>query len=159
MSPNDAERAALLLLAARRGETRHADLPEDLRPTTLEHAYAIQDTTVARIGTIGGWKVSPIRGDTPPNCAPINRMLIERSPARLAMSSLPRAEVEGEIAVTLGRDLPPRDEPYGPEDLRAAIASAHPAIELCCSRYLDRKGASPLSVVADCQGNAPFLSR
>ena len=51
--------------------------------------------------------------------------LIHASRARLALAGLRNAEVEDEIAVTLGRDLPLRDAPYGPDDLRVAIAAVH----------------------------------
>jgi 2-keto-4-pentenoate hydratase len=157
MAPSTADQAAGLLLQARAGGPPLEDLPEDLRPTTVEQAYAIQDAVNRQLGRIAGWKVSPLRGTTAPNCAPIGAALIHASPARLALSALPAAEVEAEIAVTLAHDLPPRAAPYGPDDLRAAIASVHPALEVVHSRFRDRKSAPQLSVVADSQGNAALV--
>ncbi|UFN48266.1 fumarylacetoacetate hydrolase family protein [Roseomonas sp. OT10] len=153
--PNDAERAAALLLEARRGGAPLEDLPVALRPTGIGQAYAIQDAVIRQTGRIGGWKVGPRRGDADPSCAPIGAELIHASPARFA--AMPGAEIEVEIAVTLGRDLPPRETPYAADDLREAIATLHPAIELLGSRFRDRKAASALSVVADSQSNAAVV--
>jgi 2-keto-4-pentenoate hydratase len=157
MSPSTTDQAARLLLQARAGGPPLDALPENLRPATIEQAYAIQDAVNRQLGRIAGWKVSPLRGTAPPNCAPIGAALIHPSPARLALGTLPRAEVEAEIAVTLGQDLPPRDTPYGREDMRAAIASVHPALEVVHSRFQDRASVPQPSVVADSQGNAALV--
>jgi len=61
--------------------------------------------------------------------------------------------VEAEICIRLAHDLPPRDAPYTPDDLRAAIASAHPAIEVLQSRYVDVDKIDPLSNLADSSSN------
>lgn len=157
MSPKEAMQAALLLVEARRGGHRLADLPEGLRPTTIEQAYAIQDATIQQLGPIGGWKVGPRRGGADPACAPVSAALIKGSPAQVATGEAPKAEAEVEIAVRLGRDLPPRGTLYEPGDLRAAIAAVVPAIELLSSRFVDRKAATPLSAVADSQSNAAIV--
>ncbi|WP_431284589.1 2-keto-4-pentenoate hydratase [Humitalea sp. 24SJ18S-53] len=157
MSANAADQAARLLLDVRGGGSRLAKLPDGLQPATIAQAYAIQDAVNLALGPVAGWKVSPLRGTDPPNCAPIGAALIHASPARLASGALPGAEIEGEVAVTLGRDLPPRATPYGPDDLGAAIASVHLAVEVLSSRFQDRKAVPPLGVVADSQGNAAVV--
>ena len=45
--------------------------------------------------------------------------------------------IEAEFDFVMGRALPPRDAPYTREDVRAAVASVHPAIEVPDSRYTD----------------------
>jgi 2-keto-4-pentenoate hydratase len=60
-----------------------------------------------------------------------------------------QARIEPELAFVLGRDLPPRDEPYTPAEVDAAIASAHMALELIDSRYADRGGVSFEENLAD----------
>ncbi|MBO1074104.1 2-keto-4-pentenoate hydratase [Roseomonas marmotae] len=163
MVQNSPERAAQLLVAVRQGQERLKDLPEDLRPRSTEQAYAIQDGVIRLLGPIGGWKVSPKSGHAEPGCSPISAALIQASPASLAQSAVPGAEIEVEIeieieiAVTLGHDLPPRATPYTPEDLRAAIAALHPAVELLSSRFRDRRAAAPLSLLADSQSNAAVV--
>jgi 2-keto-4-pentenoate hydratase len=157
MSAKHAEQAALLLVGARQGGHRLADLPEDVRPATIEDAYAIQDAANRHLGPVGGWKVGPRRDGEEPRCAPISAELIKSSPATLSRSQTPAAEAEVEIAVKLGRDLPPRRHPYTADDLRAAIASVHPAIEVLSSRFLDRKAVAPLTAIADGQSNAAVI--
>ncbi len=49
--------AAELQLQARRALVPIVDLPIELRPRTLEEAYALQDVVAAAMGPIGGWKV------------------------------------------------------------------------------------------------------
>ena len=38
--------------------------------------------------------------------------------------------IEAEVAFRLGRDLPPRAAPYTRAEVMAALATAHPAIEV-----------------------------
>ena len=57
--------------------------------------------------------------------------------------------MEAEIALRLVHDLPPRAAPYSLEEVQAAVGSAHPAIELLQSRYLDVDAVDPLSNLAD----------
>lgn len=149
--------ATALLVKARQSGHRIADLPEDARPTSIEQAYAIQDATVRQISTVGGWKVSPMRPGAPPNCAPIAASLIHASPARFVYDTMSAPEVEVEVAIRLGRDLPPRGAAYEADEMRAAIGSLHPAIEMLNSRFVDRKTVSPLTALADAQSNAAVV--
>lgn len=145
--------AALLLLGARRDPaSRPTTLPEALRPATAAEAYLVQQAVMAGLGDIGGWKVgySPDAGTF--TCAPIPRAAIWHGPAAVDAACTDRG-VEGEIAVTLGADLPPRAAPYGEADLHAAIQSAHPAIEVLQSRFTDPAGSDKLSLLADSLSN------
>ena len=45
--------------------------------------------------------------------------------------------IEAEFDFVMGRALAPRDAPYTREDVQAAVASVHPAIEVPDSRYTD----------------------
>ena len=55
----DAEKAAALLIAARRDGARIDALPAGAEPATLDDAYAIQDAIIAGIDvTLAGWKVA-----------------------------------------------------------------------------------------------------
>jgi 2-keto-4-pentenoate hydratase len=144
--------AASLFLTARRGASpRLEGLPAGLRPQTEAEAYAIQQAVVAELGGIGGWKVgSPNPASTHFTCAPLPAGTVLDGPVTIEGSD---HGVEAEIAVRLGRDLPPRESPYTIEDIRAAIASAHPAIEVLESRFVDLAAAGPLSGLADSLSN------
>jgi 2-keto-4-pentenoate hydratase len=151
----DALEAARLLVEARRNRKRLPDLPQP--PATLEQAYAVQDAIIGHLGPIGGWKVGPWRTGEVPACAPIPARYVHDSPADLPSEEMPDAEAEVEIAVRLARSLPPRGTPYGPDDIRAAIASAHLAIEVISSRFTDRRTVAALTGIADSQNNGGIV--
>jgi 2-keto-4-pentenoate hydratase len=56
---------------------------------------------------------------------------------------------ELEFAFRMGRDLPPRPEPYSRDDVLAAVATLHPAIELPDSRFLHFERVGLAQLVAD----------
>ncbi|MEJ1159431.1 2-keto-4-pentenoate hydratase [Prosthecomicrobium sp. N25] len=147
-----ATRAADLLRSARQG-TAIADLPEDLKPSTAAEAYAIQDATVARAG-VGGWKVAPV-----PDYygAPIDRDRFHPDGTVYPVGALRDPEVEIEIALVLGADLPPIGRPYRVEEVRAAVASVHAAVEMVGSAFADRRSVAMLTALADQQSNATVL--
>ena len=145
--------AARLLLSARRDPAQPLrSLPETVRPADDAGAYAIQRGIMAELGAIGGWKVgfSPATGVF--TCAPLPRAGVLFSPAACDPSCTDRG-IEAEIAVTMAADLPPRGTPYGEADLRAAIESAHPAIEVLQSRFADPAAVDGPSRLADSLGH------
>lgn len=151
-----ADEAAALLLAVRDGRSPLLDdLPPALQPQSEADSYAIQRAVVARLGPIGGWKVGSPAPDSPRfTCAPIPAAAIMADGATITGSD---RVVEAEIAVRLGRDLPPREQPYTAADLRAAIASVHPALEILATRFADGTAAGPLATLADASSNHSLL--
>jgi 2-keto-4-pentenoate hydratase len=142
--------AARLLLSARRDPTQKLhSLPDAMRPRTEEQAYLVQRAIMAESSGIGGWKVGSPNPTGPFTCAPLPAAGVQASPGHVSTEHCTDGGVEAEIAVKLSHDLPPRDAAYGPEDLVAAIASAHPAIEVLQSRYVDPDRVDPLSALAD----------
>lgn len=136
------------LLAARdTPEARLAGLPEP--PRDAAAAYATQGAIMARLGPIGGWKVGSPSSTGPFTCAPLPAAHIMPGPARVPQARCPDRGVEAEIALRMGTSLPPREAPYGRAEVMAAIASAHPAIELLQSRFTDVDRIDPLSNLAD----------
>ncbi len=144
--------AATLLLSARRHTSPRLDgLPASLRPESEGDAYRIQQAVVAGLGGIAGWKVgSPSPAATRFTCAPLPAGTVSDGPAAIQGSD---RGVEAEIAVRLSRDLPAREAPYTIDDIRTAIGSAHPAIEVLESRFMDLEVAGPLSALADSLSN------
>lgn len=65
--------------------------------------------------------------------------------------------VEAEIAFLLDEDLPPRAAPYTRAEVVAAIASAHPAIEILESAFADPDATDRLSMMGDIQINGGFV--
>jgi 2-keto-4-pentenoate hydratase len=153
----EVEQAAALLLEARRSARQLRELPAVARPVTLRDAYDIQDAVVARMGSIGGWKVGAKSPLAEPTCAPIPGSLVLASPHRFASDSLRLRGIEAEIAFRIARDLPPRSMPYTAADVFVAIESVHPAIEVVESRFEDFRETDSLSVLADLQSHGALV--
>lgn len=147
--------AANLLMDARR--TRHAidELPPDLRPTSLTEAYVVQDTIATAYGEVGGWKVGAPTADAEPMFAPMPKVGI--APSGAVLRGIRYRGIEAEVAFLLGRDLPLRANGYTREEVLAAVASCHPAIEVLESGLVDPMKADRLSMIADLQMHGAFL--
>jgi 2-keto-4-pentenoate hydratase len=160
LSPQENDRmrqAGELLLAARRNVQPIENLPEALRPHSIEEAYALQDIIAQTLGPIGGWKVGAATPDATPAYAPMPLLGgFAHSGQTLSESYRRYRGVEAEIAFRIGKDLPPREAPYTREEVINAIASAHPAIELLEPAYLDPDKVDRLSVSGDLQMNGGF---
>lgn len=65
--------------------------------------------------------------------------------------------LEAEIAFLMGEDLPPRETAYSREEVVAAIASCHPAIEVIESGLIEPLQASRLTWIADLQIHGGFV--
>jgi 2-keto-4-pentenoate hydratase len=151
------EAASALLLKARASGELLPRMPLELAPADSAEAYAIQHEVAAALGAIGGWKVGAKGPAAEPACAPLPSNLIYAAPHSFALSGSQAHGVEAEIALKLKQDLPPRAEPYLAADVRAAVGSIHPAIEVVASRFADPGRENPLSLLADALANAGFL--
>jgi 2-keto-4-pentenoate hydratase len=150
--------AAEILLKARREVKPIPHLPENLRPNSLEEAYALQDIVAEAMRSIGGWKVGAPSPDATPLFGPMPLWGgFAKSSSRISPTFKRLRGVEAEIAFFLGIDLPPRAEPYSREDVVDAIASAHPAIELLESAYTDPDAVDRLCMIADLQMHGGFV--
>ncbi len=137
-----------VLLAARATpHARPARLPEALAGEA--DAYAVQRAVMAGLGRIGGWKVGFAPQTGVFTCAPLPESHVVTSPAHVVQAECPDRAVEAEIAVLMGADLPASGAPYTEAQVLAAIASAHPAIELLQSRYADVDAMDKASLLAD----------
>ncbi len=152
--------AANILMDARRTGTSIAQLPEPLRPTTLEESYFIQDQLAEAYGEIAGWKVGAPTPDATPIFAPMPQIWLTPSATPSAHAQQRFRGVEAEVAFLLAADLPPRATPYTGEEVYAAVASCHPAIELLESAFADPTDAAQvdrLSQFADLQMHGGFV--
>ncbi len=153
--------AANILLDARRTATPIVDLASELQPTTLDEAYFVQDTMAlayeASGADSGGWKVGAPTPDATPIFAPMPGAWIAASDSALAGKTSRYRGLEAEIAFLLGEDLPARTQPYTREEITAAIASCHPAIEVLESGLFDPVAATRMSMLADLQMHGAFI--
>jgi 2-keto-4-pentenoate hydratase len=147
---------AAMLLDARRTNTPIDDLPEALRPTTVDEAYYVQDRLALAFGEIGGWKVGAPTPDATPMFAPMPAAWIAANNAVLGGRHRFYG-LEAEIAFLFGKDLPQREKAYSREEVVAAIASCHPAIEVIESGLTDPLKAARLSMIGDLQMHGGFV--
>ena len=134
-----------------------ADGPQD-----DAEAYAIQRETVALSGhPVVGFKVGSTSaeamkhlGSGGPGAGLLMAPFVYTSPATVRVFPAHHPMVEGEFAVRLGRDLPPRKSEYSVEEAAAAIDAVAAAIEVVGSRFtggLD--GLGRVLATADCSAN------
>jgi 2-keto-4-pentenoate hydratase len=88
--------------------------------------------------------------------APMPRAWIASNGAELGGKHRFRG-LEAEIAFLMAKDLPPRETAYSPDEVVAAIASCHPAIEVIESGLVDPTKATKLSMIADLQMHGAFV--
>jgi len=155
--PDTATQAADLLLAVRAGKAAPlVDLPEALRPADRAQAYQIQHKVAQSFGGIGGWKVGAA-GPEIIQCGAMPAETVVPSPATLASSTHTLRGIEAEVAFRVGHDLPPREQPYSRAEVIAALATAHPIIEVLESRFVDADAISPFTNLADTQSHGGFV--
>ena len=106
---------------------------------------------------VGGYKIGAGSADGTPSFAPMPRAWMAPSGALLRGPGYRYRYVEAEIAFLIGADLPMRATPYSREEVLAAVASCHPAIEELESGLVDPKAAAPLSALADLQMHGGFV--
>jgi 2-keto-4-pentenoate hydratase len=148
--------AALIWRCWRDGEVISA-LPDDLRPADRPEAYAIQahyETMSAK--PIRGWKIAATSEAGQKHIGvdgPIAGRLLDEhffeDGATLAFAHNRMAVAEAEFAFRMARDLPPRDDAYRVEEVLAAVASLHPAIEIPDSRLEPFERAGAAQLIAD----------
>ena len=143
--------AANVLMNARRTLTPIADLPVDLQPVSLDEAYVVNDLMAVAFGEIGGWKIgAPSPEATPILCSDAEGVDFAEW-RRLCKVSHRYRGLEAEIAFRAGRGPSAAGEPYSRDEVIAAIASCHPAIEELESGLVDPVAAAKLSMDADLQ--------
>lgn len=95
------------------------------------------------------WKVGASAPAGVPTAAPVFPARLAIGPAHFPARLFTAPGIEAEIALCFGRDLPPRPEPYGRDEILAAIASAHVAMEIVDTRLTDPEAAGPHWRLAD----------
>jgi len=157
MTMRNPEQVAALLVGHWNHGTRLDALPEPLRPATREEGYAIQAAIAnSSPAPLFGWKIAAtseagqrhINVDGPM----AGRLLAERTiadGAAVPLASNLMRVAEAEFAFRFGTDLPPRATPYTVDEVLAAVATLHPAIEVPDSRYHDFTAVGAPQIIAD----------
>jgi 2-keto-4-pentenoate hydratase len=146
------------LLSARRTRTPMADLPSHLAPASEDEAFYVQHIMAQAYGPIGGWKVGSRGPEGSPFFAPMPAAWMASNGAEFGGNTRRLRGVEAEIAFKLGTDMPPRATTYTLEEVIAAIASCHPAIEILESALIDPTAVPRENMLADMQMHGGFLA-
>lgn len=160
LTPAAIQQAATLLLAARRDLQPLADWPADCRPRTAADAYAIQNAVALALwgaGSVKAWKVGAPDAVSEPSAAPIGSPLLYVDGVTLTAGDFHRPGVEGELAFSFSRDLPPVAGGYDQDTVTAAINAVYPALELVATRLADWDNADPLCKLADNASNGALI--
>ncbi|RYE11234.1 MAG: hydratase [Hyphomicrobiales bacterium] len=152
MTTRAEEAADLLASLALSGKTIER-LPDALRPASEADAMAVQRALLSRRRT-SGWKVGPHPSGSGWAGAPLRGHSPLASPATLTAQDAASMQIEVEVAVVLGSDLPAGATPA---EAKAAIGTAHLAFELFRSSYADRTAQDVPSLLADHFNNAGIV--
>ncbi|MGI4829518.1 MAG: 2-keto-4-pentenoate hydratase [Janthinobacterium lividum] len=146
-----------LLLDARRTGRTLDGLPAALTPADTEEIYAVQDRLAAAFGEIGGWKIGAPTAEATPMFAPMPLAWIAPNGSNLSGEHWRYRGLEAEIAFLVGKDLPPRAEPYLRAEVLSAMASCHPAIEVLETAFADPGAVAREAMLADLQLHGGFV--
>ena len=142
---------------------RLTSIPEEIRPRTREDGYAVQALLEElSAAPLFGWKIAATSkaGQVHINVTgPLAGRLLREKVIDLSDRSRYGAELqfgvnhmkvaEAEFAFRMGRDLPPRPQPYSVEEVLAAAETLHPAIEVPDSRFDDFTIVGAPQLIAD----------
>ena len=157
--PFDAKACAAALFDARR-TARKIDWPTT-GPQTPSDAYAVQ-AALAELsgGAVPGWKVGNLtaaqqeKSNIPSvTTGALLAPWFAASPVRWRLADFLVPKLECEFAFALGRDLPKREKPYSRDEVAAAVAALHPAIEIFDTRLAV---STPIGGLADCMTSGGF---
>jgi len=132
-------------------------LPEAIQPATRADGYAIQARLDQRSAfPLFGWKIAATSAAGQAHLGvdgPLaGRLLQERVIAPGEETPFGRNHmkvVEAEFAFRMARDLPPRPTPYAVDEVMAAVATLHPAIEVPDSRFDEFSKVGVAQLIAD----------
>ena len=150
-------RGGALLWQAWRERRQLDALPADCRPQTMDDAYAVQDGLAASAGLrLAGYKIGATNAQVQARFgvdAPFSGRLfadfVGESPLTVPADTVNFHAIEAEFDFVMARALAPRAAPYTQAEVRAAVASVHPAIEVPDSRYGDWLSMQAPDLVAD----------
>ncbi len=157
MNKATARKASELLSRCWREGMAIGALPSDLRPASRAEAYAIQAEIERQSKKpLFGWKIAATSAAGQKHIGvdgPLaGRLLAERvheDGDEIPFGANRMQVAECEFAFRMGRDLPPRDEPYERGEALAAVADLHLAIEVPNSRYAEFVTAGGPQIIAD----------
>ena len=170
MNADDMDHVVARIIGARRAVTTLEALPADLRPATMEAAYAIQDRVVTRLlqgegATRIGFKVGATNDTARATLGfdqPFTGVLMSSrhvsSPATFKARDFQILVIEPEFAVRLSKDLPARSAPYDAAAVAEAVDAVMPAIELVSPTFREWTKVGGMSLTADNAAHGTWIT-
>lgn len=149
------DRAADLLLSARRSGIKLHELPADCRPADDRDAYAIQMAIARRRGDLAGWKMGRFAPDEPSVCAPLFHEDIFASGWTLDAKVCTPWLLEVEVGLWVMADIDGSSRGSDADLLRKVEAFA--LIEVLTGRYADLRKVSRGELLADSNANGAII--
>lgn len=151
-------KTADMLLAARRNHEPIKALPDDLAPVSAAEAAVIQDVMIEAFSPVGGWKIGSAGPEGVPAFCAMPAAWMGANGALFRGLRHRLRGVEAEIAFQVGRALPRRELPYSREEVMAAVATCHPALEVLESAFVDPFAVPDLQRMADLSVHGGFVA-
>lgn len=156
-----AEFTASALWAAWTSGTRIADLPTDTRPRDSADGVAVQQAIATFAGPAYGWKLAATSlpgqahiGVDGPLTGPLFTRFRHEPGDVVPSTDMYMRVAEAEFAFVMGADV---DREIAQEDLLAAVATMHLAIELPDTRFTRFESAGGPQLIADCACAGRFV--
>ncbi len=134
------------------------------RPADARGAYEVQRAITELAGQQVGWKIGAtaqaamdLLGFTEPFFGPLYARFFHESGDTVSVVTAHSAGIETEFVVGLGADLPPRDQPYTDDDVRAAVAWIAPGFEVIGTRLASGLAGAGNLLIADGAANMDFV--
>ncbi|GAA3947168.1 2-keto-4-pentenoate hydratase [Allohahella marinimesophila] len=151
---NRIELAAEALVQAHRSRDWLEAEPYPL--TNETEAYEVQSIVADELGLRSGWKLG-LNAEGRAIHAPLYAERTHPSPAHLKRGAFNRFLLESELAISFGKALPPRPEPYTRADVQAAAGFIHPAFEVVDTRFEAWPDVDALWLLADGMSHGCFV--
>ncbi len=151
------EDAAELLVSARISNTIIESIPLEIRPTSLQDAYAVQDRFIELLGAkTCGWfgactneVIQNLLELDEPYYAYLLKDHLYQSPAIIDTKKYPPIVFECEFGFVVNRDFLPSGYPYPREIIEESIVRVCPTIEIVAGHLKDWPKQDVFSVIAD----------
>jgi 2-keto-4-pentenoate hydratase len=156
-SAQPAQEAAQLIWSHWQSGQVLSALPETCRPLNAAQGYAAQaQLPTVSDRTVVGWKIAAtsangqahIRVNGPLAGRLLSGQVFESGVTVPSQGNRMRV-AEPEFAFAMGQDLPPQNAPYTQQQVMAAVATLHPAIEVPDSRLEPFTAAGEAQLLAD----------
>jgi len=161
MDQDRIERAANFMYQTHLDATGHRRVPDDIRPRSLDEAYASQEAMHRLLSgqsapQLAGYKIAATSKAIQEQCNMFEPFLggilegmLHASPKNMAFSECQLLAYECEMAFRLGSDLAISDAPFDRDSVGAVVEAAFPAFEILDFRNIDFKAIDGWSSIVD----------